>query len=95
MNKKFCIFPFICSFFANHFEAVHKIRLVKGIVPMVEGLNKINLYEIYDLVTGPEKQIYVAICVQYVKLDNFQNALPSDSELLHIKVHCTNILHFI
>ena len=28
-------------------------------------------------------------------LNNFQNALPSDFELLRIKVLYTNILHFI
>ena len=63
-------------------------------MPVIEGLNIINFYAIYDRVTGPEQPIYVVICVQYEKLD-FQNALPLDFELLRIKVHCTNILHFI
>ena len=50
-------FAYFCLFFwevANHFVAVHKIWVVKGIVPVVEGLNIINLYAIYDPVTGPE-----------------------------------------
>ena len=32
---------------------------MKGIVLVVEGLNKINLYAIYDPATGPEQPIYV------------------------------------
>ena len=35
------------------------------IVLVVEGLNIINSYAIYDLVTGPEQPIYVVLCVQY------------------------------
>ena len=38
---------------------------MKGIVLVVEGLNIINLYAIYDPVTGPEQQIYVVLCVLY------------------------------
>ena len=38
---------------------------MKGIVLVVEGLNIINLYAIYDPVTGPEQPIYVVLCVQY------------------------------
>ena len=38
---------------------------MKGIVLVVEGLNIIILYAIYDLVTGPEQQVYVVLCVQY------------------------------
>ena len=37
---------------------------MKGIVLVVEGLNIINLYTIYDPVTGPEQPIYVILCVQ-------------------------------
>ena len=50
---------------ANHFVAVRKIGVVKGIELVVEGLNKINLYAIYDPVTRPEQPIYVVLCVQY------------------------------
>ena len=53
----FCIFLFIFCEVANHFVSVRKIRVVKGIVPVAEGLNIINLYAIYDPVTGPEQQI--------------------------------------
>ena len=38
---------------------------MKGIVLVVEGLDIINLYAIYDPVTGPEQPIYVVLCVQY------------------------------
>ena len=38
---------------------------MKGIVLVVEGLNIINLYAIYDPVTGQEQSIYVVLCVQY------------------------------
>ena len=51
------------------------------IVPVVKGLNIINLYAIYDPVTRPEQPICVALCV----LNIFQNAMPSDFELLRIK----------
>ena len=61
----FCIFLFIFCEVANHFVAVHKIWVVKDIVLVVEGLNIINLYAIYDPVTGPEQPIYVELCVQY------------------------------
>ena len=49
----------------NHFVAVRKICVVKGIVLIVKGLNIINLYAIYDLVTGPEQLVFVVLCVQY------------------------------
>ena len=55
---------FFCEV-ANHFVAVRKILVVKGIVLVVEGLNIINLYAIYDQVTGPEQPIFVVLCVQY------------------------------
>ena len=32
---------------------------------VVEDLNIINLYAIYDPVTGPEQPIHVVLCVQY------------------------------
>ena len=38
---------------------------MKDIVLVVEGLDIINFYAIYDLVTGPEQPIYVLLCVQY------------------------------
>ena len=38
---------------------------MKDIVLVVEGLNIINLYAIYDPVTGPEQPIYVVLFVQY------------------------------
>ena len=42
-----------------------QILVVKGIVLVVEGLNIINLYAIYDPVTGPEQPIYVVLREQY------------------------------
>ena len=65
MNRMFCIFLFICCEVVNHFVAVHKIYVVKGIVLVVEGLNVINLYVIFDPVTGLEQPTYVVLCVQY------------------------------
>ena len=65
MNRMFCIFLFIFCKVANHFVAVHKIQVVKDIVPVVECLNIINLYAFYDPATGPEQQIYVVLWVQY------------------------------
>ena len=38
---------------------------MKDIVLVVEGLNIINLYAIYDPVTGSEQPIYVVLCLQY------------------------------
>ena len=61
----FCIFLFIFCEVANHFIAVRKILVVKGIVLVVEGLNIINLYAIYDPVTGPEQPIYVVLGEQH------------------------------
>ena len=34
---------------------------------VVEGLNIINLYAIYDPVTGTEQSLYVVLCIQYEK----------------------------
>ena len=65
MRRMFCIFLFIFCEVANHFVVVRKIWVVKGIVLVVEGLNIINLYAIYDPVTGPEQPVYVVLCVQY------------------------------
>ena len=65
MNRTFCIFLFIFCEVANHFAALGKIWVVNGIVLEVEGLNIINLYAIYDPVTGPEQWIYVVLCLQY------------------------------
>ena len=39
------------------------------IVPVVEGLNIINLYANDDSVTGPEQPIYVLVCVQHEKFE--------------------------
>ena len=50
------------------------------------------MYAIDVPVPGPEQPIYVVLCVQYEKLDNFRNALPSDFELLCIKVLIDYIL---
>ena len=61
----FCIFLFTFCEVAYHFVAVGKIWVGKGIVLEVEGLNIINLYAIYDPVTGPEQPIYVVLCLQY------------------------------
>ena len=65
MNKMFCIFLFIFCEVANIFVAVRKISVVKAIVLVVEGLYIINLYAIYDPVTGSEQPIYVVLCVEY------------------------------
>ena len=65
MNRMFCTFLFIFCEVANHFVAVRKIKVVKGIVLVVEGLNIINLYASYDPVPGPEQPINVVLCVQY------------------------------
>ena len=66
MIRMFYIFLFIffCEV-ANHFVAVRNIPVVKGIVLVVESLNIINLYAIYDPITGPEQPIYVVLCGQY------------------------------
>ena len=60
---------------------MRKILVAKGIVLVVEGLNIINLYAIYDPVTGPEQPIYVVLYVQYetkneAKLMNRNNQVP-------------------
>ena len=65
MNRMLCIFLFIFCEVANHFVAVRKILVIKGIVLEVEGLNIINLYAIYVPFTGLEQPIYVVLCVQY------------------------------
>ena len=66
MNRMFCIFLFIFCEVANHFEAVHKILCSQGHCNIeVQGLNIINLYVIYDRVSGPEQPIYVVLCVEY------------------------------
>ena len=66
MNRMFCIFLFIFCEVANHFVAVCKIYVVKGTVLVVEGLNIINLYAIYDPVTGPEQPIYICSTMRIV-----------------------------
>ena len=38
---------------------------MKDIVLVLNGLNIINLYAIYNPVTGSEQPIYVVLCVQY------------------------------
>ena len=57
-NKKFCTFLFIVCEVAHQFVAVCKIWVVKGIVPVVEGLNIISLYAIDNPITRPEQPIY-------------------------------------
>ena len=81
MNRMFYIFLFIFCEVANHFVAVRKILVVKGIVLVVEGLNIINLYPVYDPVTGSEQPIYVELCVRYdskkgAKIRNQYNQVP-------------------
>ena len=54
---------------------------MKGIVLVVEGLNIINLYAIYDPVTEPEQPIYIVLCVQHeikngAKFMNRNNQVP-------------------
>ena len=65
MNRMFCIFLFIFCQVAKHSVAVRKMSVDKDIVLVVEGLNILRLYAIYDPVTGPEQPIYVVLCVQY------------------------------
>ena len=81
MNRMFCIFVFIFCEGANHFVAVPKIWVVKGIVLVVESLNTTNLYAIYDPVTGPEQPIYVVLCVQYEskKGGTYQESIQSST----------------
>ena len=69
MHRKFFTFLFIFCEAANHFVAVHEIWEVKGIEPVFEGLNIVNLFAIYGPVTGPEQPIYVVLCAQYEKLE--------------------------
>ena len=65
-NRMFLRFSVYFCEVANHFVAVRKILVVKGIsVLVVEGLDIINLYAIYDPVTEPEQPVYVVLCVQY------------------------------
>ena len=68
---------------ANHFVAVRKILVAKDIVLVVEGLNIINLYAIYDLVTGPEQPIYVVLCVQY-ETKNGVKLIHRNSQVPHL-----------
>ena len=81
MNRMFCIFLFIFCEAANNFVAVRKICVVKGIVLVVEGLYIINLYAIYEPVTGPEQPIYVVLCVQYEskKGGKYQESIQSST----------------
>ena len=57
MNGKFYIILFIFLWSCKPFCSLREIWVVKGIVPVVEGLNIINLYANYDQVTGPEQPI--------------------------------------
>ena len=54
---------------ANYFVAVRKTSEFKFIVPVVEGLNIINLYVIDNQVTGPEHPIDIVLCAQYEKFE--------------------------
>ena len=81
MIRMICIFLFIFCEVANHSIAVCKILVVKGIVLIVEGLNIINLYAVYDPVTGAEQLIYVVLCVQYEskKGGKYQESIQSST----------------
>ena len=58
MNRIFCIFLFaFCSCTQNLSSQWH--------CTSIKGLKIINLYAIYDRVTGPVQSIYVVLCVQY------------------------------
>ena len=59
---------FFCEV-TNHFATVRKSWVVKGIVPVIEGLNIINLYAISDPVTGPEQRINVVLGIQCEKVE--------------------------
>ena len=65
-NRQFCIFLFIICGDAHHFVDVRNLWVVKGIVPVVEGRNKINMLK-------STTQLH-----SMKSLNNFQNALPSD-----------------
>ena len=82
MNEKnvFHISVYFCVV-ANHFIAVCKILVVKGIVLVVENLNIINLYAIYDPVTGPEQPIYVVLREKYEskKGGKYQKSIQSST----------------
>ena len=81
MNRMFCIFLLIFCEVANHLIAVRKILVVKGILLVVEGLNIINLYAIYDPFTGPEQPIYVVLPEQYEsrKGSKYQESIQSST----------------
>ena len=53
-DRKFCSFLFSICGLSRHFVAVRKILIVKGIVPVVEGRNIINMYAVDNPNTGPE-----------------------------------------
>ena len=63
------IFLFIFCEVTNHFATVRKRWVVKGIVPLIESLNIINLYAVDDLVTGPEQRINVVLGIQCEKVE--------------------------
>ena len=81
INRMFYIFQFSFCEVANHFVYVRKILVVKGIVLVVDGLNIINLYAIYDPVTGPKQPINVVLCMQYEskKGDKDQESIQSST----------------
>ena len=56
---------------------------MKGIVLVVESLNIINLYAIYDPVTGPEQPIYVVLCIQY-ETKNGDKDLNRNNQVPHL-----------
>ena len=68
---------------------------MKGIVLVVEGLNIINLYTIYDPVTGPEQLIYVVLCVQYETKNGGKDHELKQSSTTHLtqdtKLDCNNL----
>ena len=59
----------------------------ENIVAVLKGLNIIDLFDVDNLITGPEHPIYSVYYACSMKgLNNFQIAVPSDFEYLHIKV---------
>ena len=81
------MFLFIFCEVANYFVSVREIWVVKGIVPVDEGQNIISLYAISAcMLLGQNSQCMYYSGYSMESFNNFQNALPSDFELLRIKV---------
>ena len=65
MNRVFCIFLLIFCEAANHFVAVCKILVVKGIVLVVKGLNKNQFVCNLRPVNWTRKADNVVLCIQH------------------------------